>query len=63
MKAQEMVGLTSSAFKEYEEKYANIKEMRDVFSKQLALEAKIKKVEVRNRLCVIYEDLVMIIYD
>lgn len=52
MKAQEMVGLTSSAFKEYEEKYANIKEMRDVFSKQLALEAKIKKVEVRNKLCV-----------
>jgi hypothetical protein len=45
MKAAEMVGLTSSAFKDYEDVYAKIKELRSVFNKQLALDAKIEKVE------------------
>ena len=46
MRAEEMVGLTSSALKHFEETYEKIKELKDVFSKQLALDAKIEKVEV-----------------
>lgn len=45
MKANELVGLTSSAFKDYEDAYAKIMELRDVFNKQLALDARIEKVE------------------
>lgn len=41
-----MIGLTSSALKHFEETYEKIKELKDVFSKQLALDAKIEKVEV-----------------
>ena len=43
-----MVGLTSSALKHFEETYEKIKELKNVFSKQLALDAKIEKVEVRS---------------
>lgn len=50
MKAMEMVGLTSSAFKHFEDAYGKIKALRDVFSKQLALEAKIEKVTVCSHL-------------
>lgn len=46
MKALEMVGLTSSAFKNFEDAYAKIQELRTVFTKQLALDAKIEKVTV-----------------
>lgn len=48
MKALEMVGLTSSAFKDFEDAYAKIQELRNVFTKQLALEAKIEKVTVSH---------------
>ena len=54
MKAEEMVGLTSSALKHFEETYEKIKELKDVFSKQLALDAKIEKVEVRSLYIIIY---------
>jgi hypothetical protein len=46
MKADKMVGLNSSAFSTYEENYAAIQELRDVFNRQVALDAKIEKVEV-----------------
>jgi ubiquinone biosynthesis protein Coq4 len=46
MRADKMVGLTSSAFSTYEESYAAIQELRDIFNKQVALDAKIEKVEV-----------------
>ena len=39
------MGLRSSAFNHYEDNYAAIQEMRDIFNKQLALDAKIEKVE------------------
>jgi hypothetical protein len=48
MRADKMVGLTSSAFSTYEESYAAIQELRDIFNKQVALDAKIEKVEVRQ---------------
>ena len=41
-----MVGLTSSAFSEFEDNYAEIQLLRDIFNKQVALDAKIEKVEV-----------------
>jgi hypothetical protein len=46
MRAAEMVGLTSSAFRHFEDQYGNIQEMRNVFHKQLALDSKIEKVQV-----------------
>ncbi len=46
MKAEEMVGLTSSVLKQFEETYGKIKELRNVFNKQLALDSKIEKIEV-----------------
>lgn len=46
MKANECIGLRSSAFSEYEDKYKEIQELRDVFNKQVALEERIQKVEV-----------------
>jgi hypothetical protein len=46
MKAQEMVGLTSSAFPVYEDVYSQIQERRDVSQKRLALGQRIEKVEV-----------------
>lgn len=46
MKADKMVGLNSSAFSTYEENYAAIQELRDVFNRQVALDARIEKVEV-----------------
>lgn len=46
MRADKLVGLTSSAFSTYEDNYAAIQELRDVFSRQVALDAKIEKVEV-----------------
>jgi hypothetical protein len=51
MRADKMVGLTSSAFSTYEESYAAIQELRDIFNKQVALDAKIEKVEVRQAFC------------
>jgi len=45
MKADLMVGLMSSAFKHYEENYQKIKELRQIFHRQLALDAKIEKIE------------------
>ena len=47
MHGQRMVGLTSSAFTEFEDAYNQIQELRDVFNKQIALDAKIEKVQVR----------------
>lgn len=41
-----MVGLNSSAFSTYEDNYAAIQQLRDVFAKQVALDARIEKVEV-----------------
>ena len=46
MKASECVGLRSSKFSEYEDKYKAVQEMRDVFNKQVALEERIQRVEV-----------------
>jgi hypothetical protein len=46
MKGDEMVGLTSSILKQFEETYEKIKQLRNVFHKQLALDTKIEKVEV-----------------
>jgi ferritin-like metal-binding protein YciE len=46
MKAEEMVGLTSSILKHFEDTYSKIKELRNVFNKQLALDTKIEKIEV-----------------
>ena len=46
MKADKMVGLTSSAFSDYEDKYNEVLRLRDIFNKQLALDEKIEKVEV-----------------
>lgn len=46
MKADKMVGLTSSAFSDYEDKYNEVLRLRDLFNKQLALDEKIEKVEV-----------------
>jgi len=46
MEAAECVGLRSSAFTEYEDKYKAIQELRDTFNKQVALEERIQKVEV-----------------
>ena len=47
MRGDKMVGLTSSAFTEFEENYQAIQQLRDIFNKQVALDAKIEKVEVR----------------
>lgn len=47
MRGDKMVGLMSSAFSTYEDNYAAIQQLRDIFSKQVALDAKIDKVEVR----------------
>ena len=46
MKASECIGLRSSKFSEYEDKYKTVQEMRDVFSKQVALDERIQRVEV-----------------
>jgi len=46
MRGDKMVGLTSSAISEFEENYAAIQQLRDIFNKQVALDAKIEKVEV-----------------
>ncbi len=51
MKAEEMVGLTSSILKHFEDTYSKIKELRSVFNKQLALDTKIEKIEVRTGSC------------
>ncbi|RYY72678.1 hypothetical protein EON63_20560 [archaeon] len=48
MKALECVGLTSSAFKLYEDAYKKIQELRDVFAKQLALDQRIERMEVSS---------------
>lgn len=45
MKSAEMVGLTSSAFQQYEDNYQKILELRDTFGKQLALDARIERLE------------------
>jgi len=50
MRGDKMVGLTSSAISEFEENYAAIQQLRDIFNKQVALDAKIEKVEV----CTLY---------
>jgi hypothetical protein len=47
MKASEMIGLTSSAFKNFEDIYDKIKQIRNIFNRQLALDSKIQKVDVR----------------
>lgn len=49
MRAAEMVGLRSSAFRLFEEQYSGIQELRSAFHKQLALDAKIEKVAVSGR--------------
>jgi hypothetical protein len=46
MKSNEMVGLTSSAFKNYEDLYKKINELHSVFNRQLALDSKITQIEV-----------------
>lgn len=48
MKGDKMVGLTSSAFSNYEDNYNEVLRLREVFNKQIALDAKIEKVEVSN---------------
>ena len=48
MKAGELVGLNSSAFQTFEKEYADIKARRDVFARQLALDAKIENSQVIN---------------
>eukprot|EP01034_Spumella_vulgaris_P029963 gene29963-37102_t len=50
MRAAEMVGLTSSAFKDFEDQYGSIQELRSVFHKQLALDSKIEKVQADLKL-------------
>ncbi len=47
MRAAEMVGLRSSAFSQFEDRYGGIQELRSAFHKQLALDSKIEKVAVR----------------
>lgn len=49
MRALEMVGLTSSAFSEFEDNYKKILDIKSIFHKQVALEAKIEKIEVCNK--------------
>ena len=49
MRGDKMVGLTSSAFSTYEDNYQAIQQLRDIFNKQVALDAKIEKVEVTRR--------------
>jgi len=49
MEAAECVGLRSSAFTEYEDKYKAIQELRDTYNKQVALEERIQKVEADLR--------------
>eukprot|EP01038_Epipyxis_sp_PR26KG_P007229 gene7229-9860_t len=46
MKAGEFVGLTSSAFPTYEEAYLKIKQQREVFARQLALDAKLEQLQL-----------------
>jgi hypothetical protein len=46
MKSNECVGLRSSAFASYEDNYAAIKQLKDIFNKQIALDTKIDKIEV-----------------
>ena len=46
MKGDKMIGLTSSAFSDYEDNYNEVLRLREVFNKQIALDAKIEKVEV-----------------
>lgn len=46
MKGDKMAGLTSSAFTAFEDSYNNILQLRDIFNKQLALDAKIERIEV-----------------
>ena len=48
MRGDKMVGLTSSAFSTYEDNYEAIQQLRDIFNKQVALDAKIEKVEVES---------------
>lgn len=45
MRAGEMIGVTSSAFATFEDNYAKIQQLRDVFARQVALESKIENVE------------------
>ena len=53
MKGDRLVGLTSSAFAAFEDNYNAIQQLRDIFNKQVALDAKIEKVEV----CVMFFSL------